>query len=343
MLQINNHTPLQCFLGVFANLDGVDCVYGVVKATFAIRPVGVELAPEQVPIILADEYYGDPQTSSLKTASEITLLKPSTDVILQGHAYAPGGRAKQVDVTLKVGTLEKTIRVFGNRVWRSGLLRYKISEPETFERIPLKYEYAFGGFDPEPRNKTKVDYEPRNLVGKGLVPRESRLSVTGVPLPNLEDPKHLIRRPKHRPAPACFGPICAHWAPRKFYTGTYDEEWAKKRAPYLPADFEPRFFQSAPPDLVSTKYLKGGEWVEIIGASPSGRLRFALPMCSLELIFHLDGKEHSQIPKLDTIVFQPDLGRFWMIWRACQVVDKKLLRLRELEIISKEYAEREVA
>jgi hypothetical protein len=32
-----------------------------------------------------------------------------------------------------------------------------------------------------------------------------------------------------------------------------------------------------------------------------------------------------------------------MIWRACQVVDKKLLRLRELEIISKEYAEREVA
>jgi hypothetical protein len=307
MLQINNLTPFQSFLGVFANLDGVECAYGIVKATFAIRPEGVELAPKQVPVTLVDEYYGDPQTSSLKTASEITLVKPSTDVLLQGHAYAPGGRGKQVDVTLKVGKLEKTVRVFGNRVWRSRLLRYKISEPETFERIPLKYEYAFGGVDPQPRNKTKVDYEPRNPVGKGLVPRKSRLRVRGIPLPNLEDPKHRIRRPRHRPMPACFGPICAHWAPRRFYAGTYDEEWTKKRAPYLPADFEPRFFQCAPPDLIPMQYLKGGERVEIIGASPNGRLQFALPICSPELIFHLDGKVHSHIPNLDTIVFQPDL------------------------------------
>jgi hypothetical protein len=343
MLQLNNHTPFQCSLSAFANPDGVDCVYGIVKATFALRQAGVELAAEQLPVVLVDEYWGNPQTSSLKTASEVTLLKPSTDVILQGHAYAPGGRAKEVDVTLKVGNLEKTIRVFGNRVWRSGWLRYKISEPEAFEKIPLKYEHAFGGIDQEPADRAKIDYEPRNPVGKGLVSRVSRQRVKGVALPNLEDPKQLIRRPADRPSPVCFGPICAHWAPRRSYAGTYDEVWAKKRVPYLPADFDPRFFQSAHPDLISTGYLEGGERVEIIGASPGGRFQFALPVCSLNMIFHLDGKEYRHVPNLDTVVFQPDEGRFWMIWRACQVVDKRLLRLSELEIVCKEYEKREVA
>ena len=35
---------------------------------------------------------------------------------------------------------------------------------------------------------------------------------------------------------------------------------------YLPVDFNPRFFQAAPPDQVVEGYLKGGEPVEILSA-----------------------------------------------------------------------------
>jgi hypothetical protein len=341
MLQLKNHTPFQCSLAVFPSADGVECAYGVVKATFALKDGTV--APEKAPIVPVDEHWGEPGASSLKYAAEMTLTKPGTDVLLLGHAYAPGGRTREMEVTLKVGALAKTVRVFGNRTWKSGLLGYKISEPEPFEKVPLKYELAFGGTDPNPRDPKAVDYEPRNPVGRGLVPKNSQLSAEGIALPNLEDPRQLIAGLKDRPAPACFAPTCGHWEPRKSYAGTYDQAWTKKRAPYLPVDFDPRFFQCALPDLIAKEYLRGGEPVEITGASPAGPLVFTLPVCALELVFHLDGKAHRHVPKLDTVVFEPDAQRFWMVWRACQLVDKKLLRLSELEVICPQYPKRKAA
>ena len=72
-------------------------------------------------------------------------------------------------------------------------------------------------------------------------------------------------------------PICAHWMPRRQYAGTYDARWEQSRAPYLPADFDPRFFQVAPADQVVPGYLTGGEPVELFGVSPWGPVRFTLP------------------------------------------------------------------
>ncbi len=343
MLQLKNQTQFQCSLGVFPNPDGVECAYGVVKATFTWGPKGVTLAEEQTAVVMVDEYWGEPGLSSLKYPSEMTLTKPGTDVLLLGQAYAPGGKGNTVDVILKAADVEKTVRVFGKRMWKSGLLGVKMSEPEPFDKVPLTYELAFGGTDPKPHDAKAVDYEPRNPVGTGLVPKNSELRADGISLPNLEDPRHLINSPKDRPPPACFGPVCGHWEPRKSYAGTYDQPWMKKRAPYLPADFNPRFLQCAHPDLISKKYFKGGEPVEIVGARPQGPLKFSLPLCALEMVFHLDGKEQRHVPNLDMLVFEPDAGRFWMVWRACQVVDKKLLRLRELEVTCSQYSKKKVA
>jgi hypothetical protein len=325
-------------MGLFPNQEGVDCAYGAVKATFQMGSDGVSLAKEQVALVLADEYWSDPKSSSLKNAAEIGLSKPATDVLLQGHAYAPGGNAISSEVRLIVGGLQKTVRIFGNRFWEGGLLGLRISEPEPFQKIPLRYEFAFGGTDKQPEDEAKTDYEPRNPVGRGLVPKKSRTPGKGTPLPNLEDPRQLIKSPKDRPPPACFGPICSHWDPRKSYAGTYDEAWMKKRAPYLPTDFNPRFFQTAPPDQISPAYLKGDESVEISGATPGPPLRFQLPRCTVSMIFHLDGRDCPQTPNLDTVCFEPDEKRLCMIWRSCQVVDKKPHALRELEIQCREFS-----
>lgn len=97
-----------------------------------------------------------------------------------------------------------------------------------------------------------------NPIGCGFRVRGSERALTGMPLPNLEDPKHLIDSPKDRPPPAGFGYIHPHWEPRWRYAGTYDEHWKKNRAPYLPTDFDPRFNQAAHPDLSADSYLQGG-------------------------------------------------------------------------------------
>lgn len=37
------------------------------------------------------------------------------------------------------------------------------------------------------------------------------------------------------------------WQPRLRYAGTYDQHWMDERLPFLPEDFDLRYFQSAPP------------------------------------------------------------------------------------------------
>ena len=47
--------------------------------------------------------------------SDFYLTKPSTDILLHGHAYAPGGGSTtHVDVTMRVGDVSKTLRVTGD-------------------------------------------------------------------------------------------------------------------------------------------------------------------------------------------------------------------------------------
>jgi hypothetical protein len=112
----------------------------------------------------------------------------------------------------------------------------------------------------------------------------------------------------------------------------------KKRAPFLPLDFNPRFFQAAHPELICPNYLQGGEPVELSGVTPTGPLRFHLPRCTISMIFHLDGQACAHTPNLDTLCFEPDEQRYWMIWRTCQVVDKKVHRLKELEVRCREFS-----
>jgi len=332
MLQVRNRTPFKAALGVFANPDGIDCAYAVVKATFQLGPGPLKPAAEQAPLIPIDAPHGDPLQTSLKAAGEITLSKPSTDVLLIGSAYPREESLTQTDVRLKVGPLEKVARVFGDRIWERGVFGLQPSAPKAFEKIPLLFERAFGGTDAEPYDPQRVDYEPRNPVGCGMAPKNSGKKVEGSPLPNVEDPKQLLKLPFDRPAPVGFGPVAPHWSPRKEYAGTYDEAWIKKRAPFLPKDFNPRFLQVAPTDQIAPEYLKGGEPVELHGVSPRGPLKFELPRCQFEFIFDFDGQKKPQVPVLDTVVLRPDDNVVWMIWRACFVVDKKLLRLKELEV-----------
>ncbi len=331
MLQFKNKTPFQGTILLMPDPDGIDSLYTVVKGTFSLGD-RVEIAETQLPIALEDRFNGEPGQSSLKSCSDISLVKPATDVLLIGRAYAPGGKATtQMDVALTVGPVHRTVRVFGDRVWKAGFLRNAISEPAPFETMPLVWERAFGGADVANGKTPETHAENRNPVGTGFRVKDGQKKLEGLELPNLEDPAQLISGWKDRPAPAGFGPLCAHWEPRRSYAGTYDEEWQKQRAPYLPKDFDSRFFQIAPPDLVAPGYLTGGEPVEILGATPSGRLAFQLPEYHVQATYRLDSGEETRPASLETVLVEPDQSRLVLSWRTVLQCDKKALKVREIE------------
>jgi hypothetical protein len=332
MLQVVNHTPFVAELMLFANEQGVDSAYSVIKATYSIHP-RLTVAKEQVPIVPVDKPSGEPGKSSVHYPADACLIKPATDVLLVGHAWAP--RAEPVpdlDVTLRVGALAKTVRVFGDRIWKRGMLSPSPSAPEPFTCVPLTYERAFGGTDTSRAAAGTVEADPRNPFGVGFRGRRTTLSAEGGRLPNLEDPKDLISSPKDRPAPACFGPIPGNWEPRRSFAGTYDEAWQKNRAPYLPADFDRRFFQTAPPGLVAPGYLAGGEPVTVENVSPRGTLQFTLPQVRLRVVYTIAGVEQERVPNLDTVLIEPDHNRLILVWRAVAECDKQGLKVRQIEV-----------
>ncbi|HEU4456418.1 MAG TPA: DUF2169 domain-containing protein [Longimicrobium sp.] len=333
MLQLANHTGLAATIFAAPDPDGVESLYTVVKGTFALDRLDASGVParadEQVPPALADEHHGDPAASSIRVPSDVALVKPATDVLLVGTAYAPGGRAVTwMDVTLTAGPLRKTVRVFGDRAWRDGVSA-AATAPEPFERMPLVWERAFGGVD---RAGEELRGEARNPVGAGFRAPDGEKPLDGLPLPNLEDPGDPIVAWKQAPAPAAFAPVSPHWLPRRSFAGTYDEAWQRGRAPYLPADFDPRFFQLAPDGLVAPGWFQGGEVVDVIGATPAGRLTFRLPALPVAVEYALDGGKESPPVRLDTVLVEPDAARVVLVWRTVLACDKKLLKVREITV-----------
>jgi hypothetical protein len=193
--------------------------------------------------------------------------------------------------------------------------------------MPLVWERAYGGVDTA---KGEPRAEPRNPVGAGFRAPDGEKQLEGLPLPNLEDPTAPISSWKNRPTPMAFAPLAAHWEPRKSHVGTYDEAWQKNRAPYLPKDFDPRFFQVAPEGLIAPGYLKGGEVVDVAGVTPAGRLAFRLPPTRFRVEYKLDGATESPTLNLDTVLIEPDLARVILVWRTGLACDKKLLKVREI-------------
>lgn len=341
---VNNQTPFNADAIILNDMDGKEVLVVYVKATYCIVDQHtLTLADEQVPLAMAGAYYGEPGESSLINAPECCYDKLSTDICLLGHAHAPQEHVvNQLDVMLRVEDIVKTVRVFGDRVWRfvtdnTGHSYTEISVPQPFTKVPLRYENAFGGKDTTPEDEADHEREERNVIGKGIVSQNSQ-SEDFIQLPNLEDPDNLIESITDRPQPACFGPIPGDWLPRREYAGTYGEQWENERKPLLPEDFDLRFFNAAHPDLIAPNFLTGYEEIEIINASEMGRLHFRLPGEVPNIVVSLSGDQHIHIQtRMDTLTINTDDHTVQLLWRASMPVSNIMHELDEVHtwIISK--------
>lgn len=312
---IDNQTPFVFSPLFLSDQNGRPLAALAIKGTFSMA-VRIQLAAECVPLFTEGECWGPPDLASYKYEPETAFTKVATDVALVGCAHPLGRGDSQVDVTLRLGdVIKKTVRVFGDRVWKKRLGIVDMTNPEPFEKIPLIYERAFGGWDSVEPDPMTSKFEPRNPVGVGFKRKEW---ADDMPLPNLEDPKRPLKMYGDTPPPAGFGFISPHWQPRAQYAGTYDEKWQQERAPLLPLDFDLRFFNAASPGLIAPGYLKGNEPVLIENASPNGTISFNLPGVQPPKIrVQLRGRQDAHLQtNLDTVIINTDENLLLMLWRT---------------------------
>lgn len=335
MWSLRNDTRFAAERSWVRDMNGAEVWLVAVKGTFSIEPDGTTVpADAQEAVCMAPEYAGELGRSSLLRESDLVPSKPTTDVLLRGRAYAPGALpARQVDVTMKVAGITKTLRIFGDRRWRRAVAGLSPSEPEPFVSMPIVYERAFGGRDLSSADAAKHDWERRNPVGTGFAVDPRHL--VDQSLPNVEDPRELITSWNQRPAPAGFGPIARDWLPRLALAGTYDEAWEASRSPLPPLDLDERFYQCAPEDQQAPRYLRGGEAVELFNLTPNGSLRFCLPRVSIGFLTRLAGEPRAHPARLHTVLIEPDERRVTMVWHTALPCHREAYELELTRIFEK--------
>jgi hypothetical protein len=331
--EIDNQTPYAFEPLFLVDEEWRPLVVPVVKGTFAIQHGGrCALADEQLPLLPSGQCWGkDPETSSYRYEPEVAFFKPNTDVVLNGHAHAPRSGTREMRVSLRVGPLARDLRVVGDRVWFRSLGAVAISDPTPFERMPLVYERAFGGWDRSDPNPERHSCERRNPVGLGFCER-ARFE-DGLRLPNIEDPREPLSALTDKPAPAGFGFVSPHWQPRAGLAGTYDAAWQQQRAPLLPRDFDRRHLNASSAGLTARGYLRGDEQVSMLGVTPDGSASFELPgVAAPQVSLRLDDGPHELSLALDTVIIEPDERRVQLLWRGHASLRTGPHELRALQV-----------
>lgn len=330
MWQIDNRTPFSAAQSWIRDQNGAETWIVALKATFDVLSDGSLVVSKNQPEPARSAIYRDePGRSSILYENDFVLAKRTTDVLVNGTAYAPdSGGVRSLDVGIRVGSVQKALRIFGDRTWTTF---GRLSAPERFTQMPVTYERAFGGVDSQSPHPD-VDWYWPNPVGTGFVTSQKRLPYTRPP--NIEYANQLITRWNSRPDPAGFGVIASHWSERAAYAGTYDDVWTEKRQPLLPLDFDIRHYQAAPSDQQTSDFLVGGEPVLLKNLTPSGTLRFVLPtiVFAFQTRF-MDGerREHDP-PSLHSVILEPDFPRVSLVWHSALECHSKVYDLETTRI-----------
>ncbi len=335
-MQLHNATPYVAAFAPGLDPDGRERVVVVIKGTFAIPArggVAVEAA-EQAPLVFADTFTGEPGLSSVLYEYDFAPTKPRCDVLLVGSAHSADGRpTRKVAVGLRVGTLKKGFEVLGNRYWKiGGMGDLTPTDPEPFLSLPLSYDIAFGGTELAPNTQQPVSAYADNPVGCGHLPKSGSADVFGKRVPNTQEVGKPVTSPRGSYRPMSLGPIGRNFVERTRYAGTYDEKWLAEVCPFLPPDFDPRYYQAAPADQ-QLPYLRGGEAVQLSNLTPKPLPQFQLPTVAMPVEYTADKAEPvTQEANLDTLILEPDRGRFQLVWRTSFALRKNIREAKELVI-----------
>ncbi|MBF7729562.1 DUF2169 family type VI secretion system accessory protein [Pseudomonas sp. N040] len=255
-----------------------------------------------------------------KQAYDHGLQKSRGSFAVHGSAYALSANQQQgMAVRASLGPLSKTLHVFPPRQWRKGLTGWSAESIGQTGTLPLDWQHAYGA----------KDY-PDNPEGVGYIADPDKAE--GLPLPQIEDPRRPLRAPGEKLLPASLLPLPPQSSERMAFLGTCDERWKKQRAPFLPLDTDPRWFDEVAQDQCTQGYWAGNEAWSVAGMHPqlaevSGRLPGLRPRLFVQ---RRALAEAPSLPKdqpaiepieearleLDTVWLFPDAERVLLLYRT---------------------------
>ncbi|MGH0004676.1 DUF2169 family type VI secretion system accessory protein [Pseudovibrio ascidiaceicola] len=327
-MKLINSYPTPAFAFQQYNTNSELAAVVTVKGTYEIAAGNsLRFMAEQPEIALDDTFTGpeDPP-AHLVHLSDFVPFKPGTDVTVLARSYAPSGKPEQSWLTgLKVGDIEHVLRVYGPRFWEpvEGQQEWEMGEAEPAAHVPLSYYQAFGGLIPRDEKSAEglQDSHPYNPLGPGVLLPEHSVKGKRYAAPQIEAVDDPILDWRKDYEPKGFAPVAPVWRFREQYTGTYDEIWLRTRHPFLPPDFECRFYNCAHPDLIFSPFLQGDETIQLVNMHLEHKhMTFTLPALKLEATATFkEGSGKSQGLNLDGVhidLLQDGPPRLTLTWRT---------------------------
>ncbi|WP_437735491.1 DUF2169 domain-containing protein [Sorangium sp. So ce1335] len=300
-MDVVSSCPLRVASSLWQPQAGAWALTIVCKATYTLAPGESPLALEQDEPTSADVYWEDDDHRSLALGSDLAPFKRRADVLVVGHAHAPG----RLPVTsllarLAVGALDKSIAVFGDRALTADGAP---GEPAPFVKMSLRWERAAGGAG------------TANPVG---VPPGAAAA------PNLELPGAHVAGRRDVIEPAGFGPIAPSWPGRAHKLGWHAATWdhARWSEQPLPNDIDAGYFNAAPPDQQIDEICPD-ERIALENLHPVHprlitSLRAAVPRAVVEWA---GGPAQERKLRCDTLCIDTDRGICSLTWRGYVLLD----------------------
>lgn len=301
-MEIVSHCPLIVTTRSYRTGRGARFALVVCKGTFLLTPGNATFGGTQEPIHDDDKRWDEKQDRSIFAPSDIVPFKRDVDVVLVGHAFAPGNQpARSIMTRLCIGEIDKSIEVFGDRLFTPhGELR----EGQKIARARLRYERAVGG--PGTSNPVGMRHDKKDVFG-------------AVALASLQPPGLHVTRPEDLTETVGYGPIAPEWPTRVSRLGHWANSFSTSRwyEAALPDDIDPSFFNVAPLDQ-RLREVRPDERIVLEGLIPDQQ-RFVTQLPSLlpqALIERTNGRRDPLNLRADTVWIDTSRRLLTVTWRA---------------------------
>lgn len=256
--------------------DGVDVLVVVAKLAFRFD----ERSNLRVTARPIRHHAHADEAGGVKWPRDYSLPFGGTDCFLIGTARPSRAACESKVLTMAVGPLKKSVRLFGPRVYMKTPAGVRPGPSANVVSTPLRFDHCFGGCEPG-------NYGSRvreNPIGRG----------------HAIDPERLIGVEAHRlepvgigvhPSAGCFAPIDENWAPRIDHGGTFDPAWQRRHAPAAPPDRDRLYHSSARPEQRTPAPLTLPLDVSLAGFGGDDAITFTLPAYGIAVVTELHGPE----------------------------------------------------
>lgn len=302
-VRVTSSCPLAVASRVWCPAPEAFALTVVCKATFTLAPKRSPLAPAQDGATLADTTWPDAVAGSLEAASDLAPFKRYVDVIVTGSAFATRGKpVASLVAKLKVGSIDKSIEVHGDRRWTpEGWL----SQAAPFVRMPLRWERAAGG---------------QGTLNPAGVPANAPPDARGSrPAPNILPPGCAPWSPSDVIPPVGFGPVAPSWPERSTKLRWHAQTFAHDAwyTDPLPRDIDAAYFNAAPSDQQIERFGPG----EVLSLKSLHADHPQLTTSLDDVTPHAHASRSGAPPeevrlRCDTVVLDTDRGTCTLTWRG---------------------------